>query len=58
MGILFNTFSNCDDLLRQTSVQADNRQHLKELLQVASGGIVFTTIQKFSAEPGKSPQPP
>jgi type I restriction enzyme, R subunit len=50
---LFNTFSNCADLLRQTPVQADNRQHLKELLQVASGGIVFTTIQKFSAEPGE-----
>ncbi|MGL5794742.1 MAG: type I restriction endonuclease subunit R, partial [Waterburya sp.] len=50
---LFNTFSNCADLLRQTPVQADNRQHLKELLQVASGGIVFTPIQKFSAEPGE-----
>jgi type I restriction enzyme, R subunit len=50
---LFNTFSNCADLLRQTPVQAENRQHLKELLQVASGGIVFTTIQKFSAEPGE-----
>ena len=50
---LFNTFSNCADLLRQTPVQADDRQHLKELLQVASGGIVFTTIQKFSAEPGE-----
>ncbi len=50
---LFNTFSNCADLLRQIPVQADDRQHLKELLQVACGGIVFTTIQKFSAEPGE-----
>lgn len=50
---LFNTFSNCADLLRQTPVQAESRQHLKGLLQVASGGIVFTTIQKFSAEPGE-----
>ncbi len=50
---LFNTFSNCADLLRQIPVQADDRQHLKELLQVASGGIVFTTIQKFSAELGE-----
>ena len=50
---LFNTFSNCADLLRHIPVQADDRQHLKELLQVASGGIVFTTIQKFSAELGE-----
>jgi type I restriction enzyme R subunit len=48
---LFNTFSNCADLLRQTPVQADDRKHLRDLLQVASGGIVFTTIQKFSPEP-------
>ena len=44
---LFDTFSSCRDLLRQTPVQAENREHLKELLQVPAGGVVFTTIQKF-----------
>lgn len=49
---LFNTFSGCVDLLRQTPVQAETRQSLTELLQVAAGGIVFTTIQKFAPETG------
>lgn len=44
---LFGTFAASKQLLRQEPVQADNRDHLKELLKVASGGIVFTTIQKF-----------
>ena len=44
---LFGTFSSCNDLLRQTPVQAENREHLKDLLQVPAGGVVFTTIQKF-----------
>ena len=44
---LFGTFSSCNDLLRQTPVQAENREHLKEMLQVPAGGVVFTTIQKF-----------
>lgn len=44
---LFETFSACQSLLRQTPVQAANRDELKKLLAVASGGIVFTTIQKF-----------
>jgi type I restriction enzyme R subunit len=44
---LFGTFSSCRDLLRQTPVQASSREHLKELLQVPAGGVVFTTIQKF-----------
>lgn len=47
---LFETFSNCWQLLRQQPQQAENRRHLKELLNVASGGIVFTTIQKFLPE--------
>ena len=47
---LFQTFSRCRDLLRQTPVHADNRAHLRELLQVASGGVVFTTIHKFFPE--------
>lgn len=47
---LFDTFSLSQDLLRQTPVQAENRDHLKSLLGVTSGGIVFTTIQKFLPE--------
>ncbi len=44
---LFGTFAGNKDLLRQKPVQADSRTHLRELLSVASGGVVFTTIQKF-----------
>jgi type I restriction enzyme R subunit len=44
---LFDTFSFCRELLRQIPVQAESREHLRELLNVASGGVVFTTIQKF-----------
>jgi type I restriction enzyme R subunit len=44
---LFDTFSFCAELLRQKPVQAESREHLRELLNVASGGVVFTTIQKF-----------
>jgi len=47
---LFGTFSACRDLLRQTPVQAEDRAHLRALLQVASGGVIFTTIQKFLPE--------
>ena len=47
---LFDTFSLSQDILRQTPVQAENRDHLKNLLSVTSGGIVFTTIQKFLPE--------
>lgn len=47
---LFDTFSLSQDILRQTPVQAENREHLKSLLSVKSGGIVFTTIQKFLPE--------
>lgn len=47
---LFDTFSASQELLRQTPVQAENRDHLKNLLSVSSGGIVFTTIQKFLPE--------
>ena len=44
---LFDTFAGSKQLLRQEPVQAKDREHLKELLRVASGGIVFATIQKF-----------
>lgn len=49
---LFETFALSKDLLRQDPIQAENREHLKDLLKVASGGIVFTTIQKFQPEEG------
>lgn len=49
---LFDTFAASKQLLRQDPVQAENRDHLKKLLKVASGGIVFTTIQKFQPEEG------
>ncbi len=44
---LFETFDACRQILRQKPKQAEDRRHLRELLNVASGGIVFTTIQKF-----------
>lgn len=44
---LFETFSSSRHLLRQSPVQAENRDHLQSLLKVNSGGVVFTTIQKF-----------
>ena len=47
---LFETFSNCSELLRQTPCQAANREELKKLLAVSSGGVVFSTIQKFLPE--------
>jgi type I restriction enzyme R subunit len=49
---LFDTFAASKQLLRQEPVQAESRSHLQELLNVASGGIVFTTIQKFQPEEG------
>jgi len=47
---LFDTFAASSSLLGQPPVQAESRDHLKALLKVASGGIVFTTIQKFFPE--------
>ena len=47
---LFGTFANCQDLLRQPPVQAENRTDLRAKLAVESGGVVFTTIQKFFPE--------
>jgi len=49
---LFDTFASCKQLLRQEPKQVENRQQLKELLQVGSGGVIFTTIQKFQPEEG------
>ena len=47
---LFGTFARCRDLLRQPPVQAADRADLRTKLAVASGGVVFTTIQKFFPE--------
>lgn len=46
---LFGQFSRVSHLLRQTPKQIENRSDLKESLRVASGGIYFTTIQKFTS---------
>jgi len=47
---LYGTFSRCAELLRQPPVQAESRAHLRRLLSVAAGGVVFTTIHKFFPE--------
>lgn len=51
---LFDTFAASTSLLGQAPVQAESREHLKSLLKVASGGIVFTTIQKFFPDGDRS----
>ena len=51
---LFGTFSMCRDLLRQTPLQADSRDDLQKVLTRPSGGVVFTTIQKFAPESGET----
>ncbi|WP_366924854.1 type I restriction endonuclease subunit R [Metallumcola ferriviriculae] len=48
---LFDTFAASKQLLRQDPMQAEDRGQLKKLLKVTSGGVVFTTIQKF--QPGE-----
>jgi type I restriction enzyme R subunit len=47
---LFGQFQRCHEVVRQKPVQAESREHLRDLLQVASGGVVFTTIHKFAPE--------
>jgi type I site-specific restriction-modification system R (restriction) subunit len=55
---LFGQFQRCHDILGQTPIQAADRQHLRELLNRASGGVIFTTIQKFAPlEPSPQPSP-
>ena len=55
---LFGQFQRCSEIVRQTPVQAESVEHLRKLLNVASGGVVFTTIQKFMPEEkgGKAPE--
>lgn len=50
---LFGQFQRCADILGQTPVQASGREHLRELLNRVSGGVVFTTIHKFMPEKGE-----
>lgn len=46
---LYGTFLKSKDILRSTPVQATDRAHLRDLLNNrTSGGIVFTTIHKFT----------
>jgi type I restriction enzyme R subunit len=54
---LFGTFSMCKDLLRQTPQQAADRDDLRKLLDRPSGGVIFTTLQKFAPEPGTTDYP-
>ena len=54
---LFGTFSMCRDLFRQTPQQVDDREGLNRALTRPSGGVVFTTIQKFAPERGKTEYP-
>ena len=54
---LHETFTNCQQLLRQEPQKAESRRELRQLLKVASGGIVFTTIQKFMPMPSDIVQP-
>lgn len=52
---LYTTFSSAKAILRQTPEQANDREHLRELLSVEAGGVVFTTLQKFAPDEGKMP---
>lgn len=57
-GQLFNTFSNARELLRQTPVQAGSRDELRDMLAARqAGGIIFTTVQKFSLVNGEENHP-
>ncbi len=49
---LFDTFAASAQLLRQEPKQVEDRQQLKDLLRVGSGGVIFSTIQKFQPEDG------
>ncbi|MBW1681031.1 MAG: type I restriction endonuclease subunit R [Deltaproteobacteria bacterium] len=54
---LFGTFARCHELLRQQPEQAQSRAHLRELLHTGSGGVVFTTVQKFFPTEGEDQHP-
>lgn len=50
---LFGTFSLCKDLIRQTPEQIEDREDLRNKLDRQSGGVIFSTLQKFSPKPGE-----
>ena len=52
---LFGQFQRCSDILRQQPVQAETVENLRDLLQVASGGVIFTTVHKFAEAEGQFP---
>jgi type I restriction enzyme R subunit len=52
---LFGQFQRCSEILRQKPIQAESVEHLRELLQVASGGVIFTTVHKFAEDEGQFP---
>ncbi len=57
-GQLFQTFSNAQELFKQTPVQVNDREELRKLLsERESGGIIFTTVQKFSPLDGEDAHP-
>lgn len=54
---LFGTFAGCHELLRQQPVKARSRANLRELLNTGSGGVIFTTVQKFFPEEDEERHP-
>jgi len=54
---LFGTFAQCAELIRQTPIQVNSREDLRAALNRASGGVIFTTIQKFAPAPGETLYP-
>ena len=54
---LFGTFASCHEILRQPPMQAESRAHLRDLLKTGSGGVVFTTVQKFFPREGEDRHP-
>ncbi|MBI5235020.1 MAG: type I restriction endonuclease subunit R [Deltaproteobacteria bacterium] len=54
---LFGTFARCHELLRQPPMQAQSRANLRDLLHTDSGGVVFTTVQKFFPTEGEDQHP-
>lgn len=56
-GQLYETFARCSEHIRQTPVQAESRAHLRELLQRESGGVIFSTVQKFFPEKEEESHP-
>lgn len=54
---LYSTFNTCRDLIRQRPEQAADRDALRSLLDRSSGGVIFTTMQKFAPKKGEEQFP-